>query len=419
MFKEENIMENQVNTQERNQQEALAVANEFEAATAVAVKKEDVVLNVDAAMAHYSEEEKQEIIKLSKSIDVREIDNVMSYGAEVLKHTFDQCGDFLKDERGSAADQEVIAQVIELSKKAKNSYDDFNLVIKEPGLFQKIFLKLSSKARNTRGQKIQHSAATNYKLLMELKNSCESWLQMLKDAMEDISASEVSDSGTTMLLEKYIIAGKLAESRIQTELSEAQKQYQETGMQKYADGYEELKEGFEIFELTLSNLERSRIANQLSLGQLALIKRSNRNVQISIHTQKNNSMALMGQQLRNAVLNAKTKEVLEGQKAITKLNDELLKEVSRTVGLTADEAERLKYAGFYDVEAAKAAVQTVISTCSSIHKVAQEMLPKMKADTEQLNELLKELEPYVDSIKTLEDKKSQSPTGDTENKLKF
>ncbi len=37
----------------------------------------------------------------------------------------------------------------------------------------------------------------------------------------------------------------------------------------------------------------------------------------------------MAQQLRNAVLNAKTKEVLEGQKAMTRLNDELIKEISK------------------------------------------------------------------------------------------
>ena len=62
---------------------------------------------------------------------------------------------------------------------------------------------------------------------------------------------------------------------------------------------------------TMANLEKSRVMYRLSIGQLALIKKSNRNVQIAIRTQVNNSMALMAQQLRNAVLNAKTKEVLE------------------------------------------------------------------------------------------------------------
>lgn len=368
-------------------------------ATLVPVNPSDVApLNHEAALASYSEAERKEILDLSASIDVRQIDKVMQYGEIALRRTFEQCGDFLKDERGSLADQEVIAEVIKLSKKASDSYDDFNLVIKEPNLFQKIFLKLSAKGKRAHTQKIQNSAATNYKLLLELQSSCEAWLDMLKNAMGQISDSAFSDLEAATLLEKYIIAGKIAEERIGKELVTLEDQYRQTGLQTYSQDYEEMKEGFDIFALKMANLEKSRVMYHLSLGQLSLIKRSNRNVQISIHTQKANSMALMGQQLRNAVLNAKNREVLEGQKAISRLNDELIQAVSQNVGLTAQESEKLMYAGFYNIDAAKAAVTAVIDSCKAIEKVASEMLPKMKAETEQLNALVSELEPFVDPI---------------------
>ena len=109
----------------------------------VPTTKNDVIpLNCKQALATYSEKERQEILELADSIDVRKTENVMSYGSIALKRTFEQCGSFLKDERGSHADQEVISRVIELSKKASNSYDDFNMVLQEPGLFQKLLLKL-------------------------------------------------------------------------------------------------------------------------------------------------------------------------------------------------------------------------------------------------------------------------------------
>ena len=127
----------------------------------------------------------------------------------------------------------------------------------------------------------------------------------------------------------------------------------------------------------------------------------------------------MGQQLRNAVLNAKNREVIEGQKAITRLNDELIKDVSKTVGLTAEESEKLIYAGFYDVEAAKEAVQAVISSCQSIQTTAQEMLPKMKADMSQLNSLMEELEPYVDSVKVKALEEKADPSVGDAKKLNF
>jgi predicted nuclease with TOPRIM domain len=131
-------------------------------------------------------------------------------------------------------------------------------------------------------------------------------------------------------------------------------------------------------------------------------------------------MALIGQQLRNAVLNAKTREVLRGQKAISRLSDELIKDISRTVGITTQDSEKLIYAGFYNIEAAKEAVTTVIKSCEEIHRTASEMLPKMKADMTQLGQLLKELEPCVSSGERTESEsvsQNVSPTVDT--KLKF
>lgn len=386
---------------------------------AIPMTAKDVVpLNYEAALASYTESEQQEILTLADNIDLKKIENVMAYGSVALKTTFEQCGKFLKDERGSQADQEVIAQVIELSKKASQSYEDFNLVIQEPNVFQKMLVKILNGSKKSRTQKIQHSAVTNYKLLAELKASCDSWLEMLKKAMEEVCYSAISDMETIRTLEKYIIAGKIAQKRICLEIEDTKIKHQNTGSQIYYQEYEELKEGYDIFERTMMNLEKSRVMYYLSLGQLSLIKRSNRNVQISIHTQVNNSMALIGQQIRNAVLDAKTREVLEGQKAIARLSDELIKDVSKTVGLTAEETEKLLYAGFYNVEAAKEAVTSVINSCKAIEKTASEMLPKMKADMTQLNELIKELEPNVMSVETLKTEKS-IPTGTGATGLKF
>lgn len=373
-----------------------------------------VPLNCKQALASYSEAERQEILELADSIDVRKTENVMNYGSIALKRTFDQCGGFLKNEKGSHADQEVISRVIELSKKASNSYDDFNMVLQEPGLFQKLMLKITSGSKGkSRTDKIQKSAVSNYKLLVELKTSCDSWIGMLKEAMGDITSSAMSDAEGISLLEKYIIAGKIAEERITGEMRAIQEQHQETGMLKYAQDYQELKDGYDTFSITMNNLEKSRIMYYLSMGQLALIKKSNTDVQITINTQVNNSMALVGQQLRNALLNAKTKEVLEGQQAIVRLNDELIKDISQSVGMTAEQAEKAMYASFYNADAAKTAVTAVINSCENIKKTASEMLPKMKADLSELTGLIEQLEPVIGtSIETLNTETGKTPIGD-------
>lgn len=367
-------------------------------------------LKIQAALAALPESDRQEVIALSESIDVRKIDNVMKYGATVLRKTFDQCGDFLKSERGSAADQEVIKQVIALSKKASESYDDFSLELQEPGLFQKIFLAFIGKGKGSRIKKMEEKATTSFNLLVQLKESSESWEDMLKKSMGDTEYAALGDIENVQLLEKYIIAGRLAEERIAGELQAAQDKQQETGLQLYDQDIDLVGRGLDIFRITLNNLEKSRVAYKLSIGQLNLIARSNLNVQVAINTQVENSMTLIGQQLRNALLDAKNREVMEGQKALIRLNDELLMEVSKSVGLTAQESEELKYKGFYNTEAAKQAVTTVISTCQSIQKVASDMLPKMQADMTELNRLIGELEPYVHSPVEAVKTESTKPT---------
>lgn len=361
----------------------------------VLTRKDVLPINIQAAYDSLEPTEQQKITEVANSIDVTKFDNVMAYGSEVLRKTFEQCGQFLKSERGSEADQEVIKRVIELTKKASDSYEDFEMILKEPNFLEKTLLKLSSRKKN-RPQKIKNHATTNYKLLVELKQSCEVWIKMLRDAMGDISYSELSDSENLQLLEKYIIAGKLAQTRIEGELQELQEEKQATGLIAQSQKYDEIKEGYDIFVLRLNNLEKSRVMYYLSLGQLKLIKRSNKNVQISVHTQADNCTALIGQQLRNAVLNAKNQEVIEGQKAVSRLSDELIKDVSHSIGITAEEAEKLLYYGIYNADAAKEAVKTVISSCENIKHVAEEMLPKMQADVTELNRLVEELRPYIE-----------------------
>ncbi len=382
------------------------------------VKENVRTLNVEVAFKTLAPDEQKEVMALSEAIDVTELEKVMSYGSEVLKRTFDQCGKFLKSEVGSDADQEVIKRVEELAKKASESYEDFELVIQEPNFLEKLLLKLSSSRKNNRTKKIQNRAVSNYRLLSELKESCEIWLDILKKSMGDITYSEMSDSENVYLLEKYIIAGEFAKKRVENELQQIQENMEETGLRTQSQKYDALKEGYDIFLIKLENLKKSRVMYYLSLAQLNLTKKSNRNVQISISTQSSNCITLIGQQMRNAVLDAKNREVIEGQKALVRLSDEMIKDVSHSIGVTSENAEKLLYYGICNVDAAKDAIKTVISGCDNVKKIAEEMLPKMQSDTEELNALVEELRPYIDASSSAQPPSKVSAIKDTKN-LKF
>ncbi len=381
--------------------------------------KELVPLSV-ASLEHFDPEAQKEIVALATAVDVTELENIMAYGSIPLIRSFEQAGKILQDEAGSAADQQVMKQVIELAKQANDSYEEFNIVLKEPNFLQKILLKLSPSAKEKRDTDVKLKAITNYKLLEQLTKSCEQWIEMLKDGYTKIMASGMSDKASCDELEKYIVAGRIAEERIKAEVEAARQEYELTGLIADKEKYDKMKEGLETLQVVLLNLEKSRAAFAISIGQLYLQAKTNRNVQIAVRTQRSNSMALAAGQLRNAVLDAKNRIVLEGQKSLALLNSELMKKVSENSVLTAEESEKILLNGVYSVEAALEAAKTVIAGCESIKNAREARDAGIAAELGKLETLLGEISPFVTRLKNgTEDTSGSTSTSFTANGLKF
>ncbi|MBR5227623.1 MAG: toxic anion resistance protein [Clostridia bacterium] len=360
------------------------------------------------SLERFDEEKQQAILKVAESIDVLETEKIMEYGSAPLLMSFEASGRLLKTVEGTTVDQEVIKQVIELSKQANSSQDEFNLVLHEPSIIQKIMLKLSSSARGKREKEIKVRAVTCYKLLEQLRASCESWIDMLQEGYGQISLAAHDDKDNCELLEQYIVAGYIAKERIASQVEESRLLSESSGLYQDKQKYEDMKEGLQIFDTVLLNLEKSRAAFWISIGQLVLQEKTNKNIQIAVRTQKANSMALAAQQLRNAILDAQNREALEGQKSITKLNDELVKKVATSSALTAEESEKVLLNGVYTVEAALQAAKTVMSGCDAIKRAREERQANISAEINKLKSLLDELSPYVGQLNGEEsdDKKS-------------
>ena len=353
-----------------------------------------------SSLQYFPEDKQQEILKIAGEIDVAKLERVMSYGQIPIMRSFELAGKILKEVEGSEADQEVIKQVLELAKQANSTYEDFNLVIHEPSMFQKLLLKILSSARDKRNKEIKIKAITNYKLLGQFKSSCDIWIDMLKDTYDKIMLSAISDKNDCYELEEYLVAGYIAKERIIQEVDKAKEEYEKTGLIDAKDRYDMLKEGLETFQVVLLNLEKSRVAYAISLGQLSLQQKANRNIQIAVRTQKGNSLTVASQQLRNAVLDARNREALEGQKLLTKLNDELMQKVASNAALTAEESEQILMNGIYTVEAALQAANTVIEGCHAIERAKADVFDNIGKEMEKLKGVVDELAPYVNNMKT-------------------
>lgn len=350
------------------------------------------------ALQHFDETKQKEIVDLSAQIDVRQIEKVMCYGQAPLIRSFESAGRILQADQGSAADQQVIQEVLQLSKQAKDSYSDFNLALKEPNAIEKFVMKIFTSIKDKQDKEISVKALTNYKLLEQLSKSCDKWIESLVDGYEKIYQSALDDKADCEELEQYIVAGRIAEERIKAEVQAAKEAYELSGLIADKEELDKLQEGLDTFHVVLLNLEKSRAAFGISIGQLSIQEKTNKNVQIAVRTQKANSMALASQQLRNALLDAKNKIALEGQKSISGLNNELMKKVAENTVLTAEESEKILVNGVYSIEAALTAAKTVIDGCEAIRIAREQRNENVAKELDNLKGLLGEIEPFVTKL---------------------
>lgn len=357
-------------------------------------------LNYQAALASYTPDEQKEITELADKIDVLEDQKVMAYGAQPLISSFENVGKLLKEEQGSEADQRVMNEVRELSNMVNEKFEDFNLIIKKPGFLEKLFLSLSSEKKKQRNKKIHEAAITSYKLLMQLNSSYDSWLDMLREAMFQITSLSVSERMNTETLEKYIVAGYMACDKIEQLLVEKKEQYEQSGgLVKYEQEYEDLKDGYELFQRTLENLESSRFTNKLAIGELKLSERNNRRIQESVNAQKKHGMLVLAQQLGIAVLDAKNREVLEASQSVMRLTEELMKKVANNVALTAQESKQLVMIGFYSFSALQESLNTILNAFEEEKKGNEEIKAKKRAEIIEGRKKLEQLDAYISEVK--------------------
>lgn len=385
---------------------------------AVETETDIVPLNYQAAWKYYSEQEKQEITTLSNQIDVRDIEHVLQYGSSALTNTFEQCGEFLKTRKGSEADLRVMEEVRELSKQVADSKNQFNEVLKDPNLMEKGLQKLFKIKKKSKKKEIRQKALTSYELLSKLLTSSEQWLEALKNQVGDIEYHVVSDRETISTLEKYIIAGEMAKNRIESEIEEVKRNYDETGLQDFYYEHEKVKEGYEKFLIKLDTLSQMRAIYYMSQKELLLNERSNINIQATIHTNQMPIMATFSLQLRNALINEEIKEIYEAQRGVGKLSDALIEYVAKETAMTSEKTERALYASMNDPKIIMTALNLVSTTCDTIEKISEEELPKMMEQTREIEEALEKIAPQI-KAETLKIEATNTPSTGGNSSLKF
>ena len=347
------------------------------------------------SLVHFSPEDQAQILALADQIDPLQLDKILAFGSIPLLRTYDTTGVLLQQIQGTSADQRVIQEVLELSKEASKNQEDLNLALQEPNLFEKLWLKINKHRSKERTEGVVLKAITCYKLLTQLKQANDNWLKALQEGYVLIEDSITQDYGSACEIDKYVVAGLIAMKRFETTLKEMEGKMLTSGLADDRMAFLAYQEGTDAFATVLGNLEKVRGAYQLSIGQLLATRKINKTLQIAIHSQKNHSLTVAAQQLRNATLDARHRDAAEGARSVNALNSALMQKVSANISLTAEESTALLRDGVFNVDAALTAAKTVIGACTSIEKATQEARISVSKDLDKLQAVMNELAPYV------------------------
>lgn len=369
-----------------------------QALTPVAESGEQIVSLSADALKLYDAQTQAEILRVADQVDPMQLDKIMAFGSIPLTRSFEFASKILKALEGTSVDQEVVKEVAALSKQANKSQEDLNVAIKEPTLLQRLMMSIFTSLKEKRVNDAKVAAVSCYRVLTQLKESCNTWHNMLKENYALISQAMEDLVENGVLLEKYIVAGRIAEARIEGELEQKRLICAETGLTDDKAEFEAAQEGFDAFKLVLLNLEKSRAAYGINFGQLRLERETNKKLQLAVIFQKTNSMTTAGQQILAAVFNAQNRQIQESQKSITALNDELLQKVSSGAVLTAQEAEKLLLNSVYSIEVGLAAAKTVIDGCRAIEKAGEDRNVHISQELDKLKVLVDELAPFITSM---------------------
>jgi uncharacterized protein YaaN involved in tellurite resistance len=331
-----------------------------------------------------TEEERTYVDEFSKTIDVRDTEAVLSYGAAAQKKMADFSERALQNVKtkdlGEVGD--MLAGLVTELKSFDADEDE------KKGLFG-LFKKTADKA-TTMKAKYEKTSVNVEKIVQALEAH---QVQLIKDIavldkMYELNLSYFKE------LTMYILAGKKRLKEIREgELAELRAKAERTGLAEDAQAAKDLDEMCERFEKKLYDLELTRTIALQTAPQIRLIQDSDEVMVQKIQSTLVNTIPLWKNQMVIALGIQHSTEAAAAQHAVTQVTNELLKKnaekLKQATIETAKEAER----GIVDMETLKTTNATLISTLDEVLKIQSEGKTKRaqaEAEMAKMEEELKQ-----------------------------
>ena len=324
------------------------------AATAEQAANEAAPLQINLDDTMLSEEEKKAVEQFTSSIDLKNTQGILEYGAGVQKKMADFSQETLDQVR--TKDLGEIGSLLTSVVAEVKGFDDSTETKGLLGLFKK-------------GKNRVESLKANYdKAEVNITKICDSLenhqITLLKDVatldkMYDLNMASFKE------ITMYILAGskKLQEVR-DGELRELQEKAAASGKTEDAQAAQDLAEQYD--------LDLTRTISLQTAPQIRLLQNTDTQMAEKIQSVIVNTIPLWKNQMVISLGIAHSTEAIEAENAVTNATNDLLKKNAQNLHQASVTAAKANERGIVDLETLKQTNQTLINTLDDVMKIQKE-----------------------------------------------
>ena len=341
----------------------------------------DHVTSNEVAVTQLSEEQKAKAMTIAKTIDEKDLNTIINFGAETQQQVSDFANQMIANvknkDTGSIGDSlnELLINLNELKPNA--------LVAKDSNIFLRIFgnIRKSIQLAQMRFQevgeqvdKISIKLATDKDGLLHDNAALEELYKRNKSFFDELNV--------------YIGAGEMKIEELQQKLiPEAMQKAQESGDQMDVQVVNDLHQFLDRLEKRNHDLKLTRQMTIQQAPQIRLIQNTNQTLAEKIQSSITTTIPLWKNQIAIAMTLLRQKDAVTAQRQVSETTNQLIQKNSEMLKISTIETARENERGIIDLETLQKTQQNLIETLEETLQIQQEGRARRKAAEIELNRL--------------------------------
>ena len=341
----------------------------------------DHVTSNEVAVTQLSEEQKAKSMTIAKTIDEKDLNTIINFGAETQQQVSDFANQMIANvknkDTGSIGDSlnELLINLNELKPNA--------LVAKDSNIFLRIFgnIRKSIQLAQMRFQevgeqvdKISIKLATDKDGLLHDNAALEELYKRNKEFFDELNV--------------YIGAGEMKIEELQQKLiPEAMQKAQESGVQMDVQVVNDLHQFLDRLEKRNHDLKLTRQMTIQQAPQIRLIQNTNQTLAEKIQSSITTTIPLWKNQIAIAMTLLRQKDAVTAQRQVSETTNQLIQKNSEMLKISTIETARENERGIIDLETLQKTQQNLIETLEETLQIQQEGRMRRKAAEIELNRL--------------------------------